>query len=435
MKNFVFIIVSLFVILYSRVVSAQVNTEVRQFYSPSLNQSRTVIVHKPTSISTGSPCPVLIFLPGWGNQPTEYNYFNSVMSSLLNNGTINPMLIVVPDGSGGIYTASGYWNSEVNGKYGDYIVKDLVYWISQEYPVKNNALNLHNRLYWLISGFSMGGGGSARLALAYPNLFCGFASFSGGLEFDYFYDWFKQANIENPNFIYSPPNSNQLYTLGIWADASIFSPDTTALYKVQFPMHEGTGQVIDSVFKKWLLDNPRSLARDYFIENNKPADSMKIYIRVGSNEPYAGNYRASKQFSDTLNSWGISHNYGEHSLGHDFNSTLVSSLLMWADSVFARSITNVEESQPRVIKFELQQNYPNPFNPTTTINYSLAKEGNIKLIVYNSIGSKVATIVNENKPVGNYTVQFNGRNLASGIYFYKIQAGSFVENKKMMLMK
>ena len=85
--------------------------------------------------------------------------------------------------------------------------------------------------------------------------------------------------------------------------------------------------------------------------------------------------------------------------------------------------------------FVLFQNYPNPFNPTTTINYSLAKEGNVKLTVYNSIGSKVATIVNENKPAGNYTVQFNGSNLASGIYFYRIQAGSFIETKKMILLK
>ncbi|MCK7521718.1 MAG: esterase family protein [Ignavibacteriales bacterium] len=91
---------------------------------------RTVVVHKPTSATTESPCPALIFLPGWGNQPSEHNYFNTIMSNLLNSNTIKPMLIVIPDGSGGIYTASGYWNSEANGKYGDYIANDLVDWIS-----------------------------------------------------------------------------------------------------------------------------------------------------------------------------------------------------------------------------------------------------------------------------------------------------------------
>jgi pimeloyl-ACP methyl ester carboxylesterase len=426
---------TILIILNCEILFAQVITEVHQFFSNSLNEMRTVVVHKPTSVTTESSCPVLIFLPGWGNQPSEYNYFKTIMSNLLNSNTIKPMIIVIPDGSGGIYSASGYWNSEANGKYGDYITNDLVDWISQEYPVKNDSLNHHDRLFWLISGFSMGGGGSARLALAYPNLFCGFASFSGGLEFDYFYDWFEQANIENPDYIYSPPDSNQLYTWGIWAMASIFSPDTTASFNVQFPLQEGTGQVVDSVFTKWLLDNPRSLARDYFLGNNQPADSMKIYIRVGSNEPYAGNYRASKQFSDTLNAWGISHNYGEHLLGHDFNSTLVSSFLIWADSVFSRTVTNVETSQKIIDKFELEQNYPNPFNPSTTIQFQIPKSSFVNLKVYDILGKEVATLADEYKPAGSYEVNFDASQLSSGIYFYKLQTASFVETKKMVLLK
>jgi hypothetical protein len=100
-----------------------------------------------------------------------------------------------------------------------------------------------------------------------------------------------------------------------------------------------------------------------------------------------------------------------------------------------KHLTDVKDKRIIINNFSLGQNYPNPFNPTTTINYSLAKEGNVKLTIYNSIGSKVATIINENKPSGNYTVQFNERNLASGIYFYRIQAGSFVETKKMILLK
>jgi hypothetical protein len=86
-------------------------------------------------------------------------------------------------------------------------------------------------------------------------------------------------------------------------------------------------------------------------------------------------------------------------------------------------------------EFTLSQNYPNPWNPTTTINYSIAREGNVKLSVYNAIGSKVATIVNEYKPAGNYSIQFNGSNLASGIYLYRLESGNYSAVKKFILMK
>jgi hypothetical protein len=88
-----------------------------------------------------------------------------------------------------------------------------------------------------------------------------------------------------------------------------------------------------------------------------------------------------------------------------------------------------------VDNFALYQNYPNPFNPSTTINYSLPKSGNVKLTVYNSIGNKVATIANEYKPAGNYSVQFNGSNLASGIYLYRLESDNYSAVKKFILMK
>jgi flagellar hook assembly protein FlgD len=85
--------------------------------------------------------------------------------------------------------------------------------------------------------------------------------------------------------------------------------------------------------------------------------------------------------------------------------------------------------------FSLGQNYPNPFNPTTKINYSLPKAGNVKLTVYNAVGSMVATIVNEYKPAGSYSVQFNGTNFASGIYLYRLESGINSAAKKFILMK
>jgi hypothetical protein len=86
-------------------------------------------------------------------------------------------------------------------------------------------------------------------------------------------------------------------------------------------------------------------------------------------------------------------------------------------------------------EFSLSQNYPNPFNPSTTINYSVAKEGFVSLTVYNLIGSKVATLVSEYQSSGKYSVQFDGSKLASGIYFYKLESGKFSAFKKLILMK
>ncbi len=92
--------------------------------------------------------------------------------------------------------------------------------------------------------------------------------------------------------------------------------------------------------------------------------------------------------------------------------------------------------------FFLSQNYPNPFNPSTKIKYTIPSvtlsgvEGSrVSLKVYDVIGNEVATLVNEEKPAGSYEVNFDAKGLSSGIYFYKLQAGSFVETKKMILIK
>jgi hypothetical protein len=85
--------------------------------------------------------------------------------------------------------------------------------------------------------------------------------------------------------------------------------------------------------------------------------------------------------------------------------------------------------------YSLSQNYPNPFNPTTNLEFGISDLGFVSLKVYNASGKEVATLVNEVKPAGYYTVSFNGANLSSGIYFYTIQAGDFVSTKRMILLK
>jgi hypothetical protein len=85
--------------------------------------------------------------------------------------------------------------------------------------------------------------------------------------------------------------------------------------------------------------------------------------------------------------------------------------------------------------FELSQNYPNPFNPITQINYTLPRDGHVRLEIYNLLGQKVGTLVDEYQQAGQKTVNWEAKDLSSGIYFYKLTAGDFTATKKMVLTK
>jgi hypothetical protein len=97
----------------------------------------------------------------------------------------------------------------------------------------------------------------------------------------------------------------------------------------------------------------------------------------------------------------------------------------------------VEITVPK--KFELSQNYPNPFNPVSKIDYNLPSDSKVKILIYDITGKEMKTLVNEVQTAGYYTVIFNGVNLASGLYFYRIFANAngkdFIMVKKMMLIK
>ena len=86
-------------------------------------------------------------------------------------------------------------------------------------------------------------------------------------------------------------------------------------------------------------------------------------------------------------------------------------------------------------EYTLLQNYPNPFNPSTNLEFGISELGFVSLKVYDALGKVVRTLVNENKRVGNYNIKFDGSDLPSGIYFYRLEAGKFIETKRMILIK
>ena len=97
--------------------------------------------------------------------------------------------------------------------------------------------------------------------------------------------------------------------------------------------------------------------------------------------------------------------------------------------------TGISNTNGIATSYSLSQNFPNPFNPTTSINFSLPKDGLVKLVVYDVLGKEAATLVNAEKTAGNYEVTFDASKLTSGVYFYKLTSGDFTNVKKMLLVK
>lgn len=98
-------------------------------------------------------------------------------------------------------------------------------------------------------------------------------------------------------------------------------------------------------------------------------------------------------------------------------------------------ITAVESEKEIITNFILYQNYPNPFNSSTTITFTIPKSEKVIIKVFDVLGKEVSELLNEKKSAGTYDIKFNGSNLSTGVYFYKMQAGNFIDTKKFLLLK
>ncbi len=107
----------------------------------------------------------------------------------------------------------------------------------------------------------------------------------------------------------------------------------------------------------------------------------------------------------------------------------------WVSTWIGDQMTDVGDDNLSVNTYGLSQNYPNPFNPSTVISYSIAEAGMVSLKVFNILGQEVLSLVDANQNAGQYQVKFDASQLSTGLYIYRIQSGSFVDSKKMMLLK
>ncbi|MFA5834674.1 MAG: T9SS type A sorting domain-containing protein [Bacteroidota bacterium] len=180
---------------------------------------------------------------------------------------------------------------------------------------------------------------------------------------------------------------------------------------------------------------------NWTVKNTGLQNSSVNALVVSGNNLFAGTYDGGIYLStNNGTSWtGVS---------TGLNKSMVFSLAISGSNLFAGTnsgvwrrplsemITDVKQSTTQLPeKYSLSQNFPNPFNPSTIIRYSLPSSANVKLTVYDLLGREIATLVNEEQSAGLKEVEWNASAFSSGIYFYKITAGSFVDVKKMLIVK
>ncbi len=235
---------------------------------------------------------------------------------------------------------------------------------------------------------------------------------------------------------------------------NITIPDNTSIFdslQVTIPTWAfGIADVnakIDTVFHTWDSDLSYTLSHG--------ATSVGIITNVGGSgdnfigtilndsattpiasgvAPFTGSFIPSSPLA-AFNGIGANPNGGWHLEIHDGAAGDTGILKAWCVTISYYTYVGGIGTITVPNYFALGQNYPNPFNPSTKIQYAIPRSANVSLIVYDILGRQVATLVNEFKNAGIYTLDFNASSLASGVYFYKIQAGTFSDTKKMLLVK
>mgnify|MGYP001283885954 CR=1 FL=1 len=153
-------------------------------------------------------------------------------------------------------------------------------------------------------------------------------------------------------------------------------------------------------------------------------DSLQVNTGIVSD--FNGGYSGGERYSKYVVNDSDAVFWGDWSMSPwDANFHLIGTLLT----------TDVKENEYLPLQFSLEQNYPNPFNPSTKISWQSPVSGHQTLKVYDVLGNEVATLIDEFREAGKYEVEFDAGNFSSGIYFYKLQSGIFVETMKMILLK
>lgn len=232
--------------------------------------------------------------------------------------------------------------------------------------------------------------------------------------------------------ILAHPQTNTMFICEPYSDGDYHQ----TIYKVEY----STLNIIESLYGGIEIAYDEAFNRLFFIRKGSLWNSLTFYIIPSEVYYDITQYDLETgtitEYRTTDSLYSCSY-WRTIAISNNFNFVVATNSNDNSISILDLSLINssASDKSSNPFKYELLQNFPNPFNPNTKIKYSVPKIGFVNIKVYDVLGREITTLVNEVKPAGNYEVEFDGRNLSSGVYFYEMQAGSFIDTKKFILIR
>lgn len=427
------LLLSMALLILSTAALAAGTLENHQITSDALGESAWVQVYLPEGYDPAGPrqYPLVVFLHGAiGDDHTSYRTtLIPALDTAIADGTIQPMIVVKPDGGGCgpwfFFTGCNWVNSETLGAYEDFIVQDVVTWAEANYNV------MPGRESRAILGHSMGGFGAMHTALKHPGTFAAVASHSGYLYFD-------DLNALGRPLLIAEQTVSPPYTWTPWVGtltaawfmfASGFSPNPlNPPYESDFPL-DANGAMIPAVFDRWLEHDPAGLA-----EALQEEVGPDIYFDCGTADDF-GLHPYNVHFHDHLTSLGIVHDWRSYNGNHSnqLPQRFAISLQFLSNSL--QNPTAVESIDTGNATVTRIWNQPNPVRSRTSIRFQLAEPGPASLKVYDVSGRLRDTLVDGSLTAGPHQVEWNTRRVPAGVYYYQLVTARQVENRRLVVLK
>lgn len=403
------------------------------FYSASLEQEKMVDIYIPPGYDENPDWqfPVIYYLHHYGGNQNAMNTMMTWLTSKINDGTIDPVIMVGADNSPLPFGGSCYLNSTLWGNYEDYMVNDLIEWIDASFRT------IEDRNARGLLGQSMGGYGALRYGILHKDKFCVLAAHAGPNNFqDSFFREQMQISIRNENnpgppFSYDFDAGTKTKLSFLMCGAASPQPDTNTLQPYVFPpiveyMLDENGNYIDSILAKQdLMDNI------YIIGTLTPSDSLGILLGCGSEDSFFL-YDGHLALVDSLEFHNIPYEFYSHDGGHNMPGEFKSRALTFIDSLLINPgpLSNINPLRKNNIK--ILSIYPNPFTDQISIQFEQQEKAFTEIGIWNHLGQKISVICDGIKQAGSHQYTFDASGLPAGVYFCKLKLGNDAVMKKII---